>query len=62
MINSDASCHEIITQMTAARSAINNIMGIVMTENLKNIIEHPDNDPETQQAKLQEAINMIAKK
>lgn len=62
IFDGEADCKSVINQMTAVRSAMNNLMGIVMTENLKNIVEYPEKDDQLQQKKLADAIDMIVKK
>jgi DNA-binding FrmR family transcriptional regulator len=37
-------------------------MGMIVAENLKNCFVSPENDPEEQAKKLEQAINMIIKK
>lgn len=56
----DTECNNIINQMSAVRSGINNVMGLMMAENLSNIIENkdmPNYDDE-----LDKAIQLIVKK
>lgn len=60
--NEQTDCKAIITQMSAVRSGINNLMGIVMAENLKKVIENSEKDIQKQREKLSEAIDMIVKK
>jgi hypothetical protein len=37
-------------------------MGMIFAENIKNCFVSPENDPEEQAKKLEQAINMIIKK
>lgn len=62
MIEDDKECIDVITQLSAARSSIDRVMGMIMAENLKHCFEHPDQNPEEQAQKLEQAINMIIKK
>lgn len=62
MIEEEKGCVEIITQLSAVRSSTDRAMGIIVAENLKNCLENPDMDKETQQEKIEQAINMIIKK
>ena len=51
-----------MTQLSAVRSSINSIMGLVIAHKVQACIEHPSDNPEEQEARLQEAINLIVKK
>lgn len=62
MIDKEKECIDIITQLSAVRSSIDRVMGMIVAENLKNCFEHPDKNPEDQAQKLEQAINMIIKK
>ena len=41
---------------------VNRIMGIIVAENLKNCLENPDSDTETQKQKIDQAVQLIVKK
>ncbi|MEQ7168051.1 metal-sensitive transcriptional regulator [Enterococcus avium] len=62
MIDEEKECIDIITQLSAVRSSIDRVMGMIVAENLKNCFEHPDKNPEDQAQKLEQAINMVIKK
>ena len=62
MIDEEKECIDIITQLSAVRSSIDRVMGMIVAENLKNCFEHPDKNPEDQAQKLEHAINMIIRK
>lgn len=62
MIDEEQECIDIITQLSAVRSSIDRVMGLIVAENLKNCFENPDKDPAEQAEKLEQAINMIIKK
>lgn len=62
MIEKGEDCTDIISQMSAVRSAVNHTMGIMMTENLKQIVNNPVDDPEEQKQRLDKAIDLIIKK
>lgn len=52
----------IITQLSAVRSSIDRVMGMIVAENLKDCLEHPENSAEEQAKKMEQAINLIIKK
>lgn len=62
MIEEDKECIDVMTQLSAVRSSIDRVMGMIVAENLKNCFVSPENDPEEQARKLEQAINMIIKK
>ncbi|MUN74787.1 metal-sensitive transcriptional regulator [Enterococcus casseliflavus] len=62
MIEDEKECVDVITQLSAVSSSINRIMGIIVAENLKNCLENPDSDTETQKQKIDQAVQLIVKK
>ncbi|MDG3133096.1 metal-sensitive transcriptional regulator [Streptococcus suis] len=62
MIEEDQECIDIVTQLSAVRSSINSMMGIVIAQKVQSCIDHPSNNPEEQEARLQEAIKLIIRK
>ncbi|WP_300561509.1 metal-sensitive transcriptional regulator [Companilactobacillus sp.] len=62
MIDDDKDCMDIMTQLSAVRSSIDRVMGMVVATNLKECVENPDVDPAEQSKKLEQAINMIVRK
>lgn len=51
MIEENKECMAIITQLSAVRSSIDRVMGMIVAENLKDCFEHPENSPEEQEKK-----------
>ena len=62
MIEDEKECVDVITQLSAVSSSVNRIMGIIAAENLKNCLENPDSDTETQKQKIDQAVQLIVKK
>lgn len=62
MIEDEKECVDVITQLSAVSSSVNRIMGIIVAENLKNCLENPDSDTETQKQKINQAVQLIVKK
>ena len=58
----DEECIDVITQLSAVRSSIDRVMGMIVAENLKHCFENPEKDPKEQEERLAQAINMIVKK
>ena len=62
MIAEEKDCVNIVTQLSAVRSGIDRTMGIIVAENLKQCFEHPNDNPEEQLEKREQAIQMVIKK
>lgn len=62
MIEDEKECVDVIAQLSAVSSSVNRIMGIIVAENLKNCLENPDSDTETQKQKIDQAVQLIVKK
>ncbi|MBP2099908.1 metal-sensitive transcriptional regulator [Enterococcus rivorum] len=62
MIEEEKECIDVITQLSAVRSSVDRIMGMIVAENLKSCLENPELDPVEQTQKMEQAINMIIKK
>ncbi|HEM4385327.1 TPA: metal-sensitive transcriptional regulator [Streptococcus suis] len=62
MIEEEQECIDIVTQLSAVRSSINSMMGMVIAQKVQDCIENPSDNPEEQEARLAEAINLIIKK
>ncbi|WP_373836163.1 metal-sensitive transcriptional regulator [Jeotgalibaca arthritidis] len=62
MIEDEKECTDIITQLSAVRSSVDRIMGIIVAENLQNCLQNPDEDQNLQAENIQQAIDLIIKK
>lgn len=62
MIEDDKECIDVITQLSAVRSSIDRVMGMIVAENLKDCFENPQQDIQEQSKKIDQAIKMIIKK
>lgn len=62
MITEEKSCVEVVTQLTAVRSSVDRLIGIIIAENLKDCLENPAVDQAEQAAKIEQAVNLIIKK
>lgn len=61
MMEEGKDCWDILIQLSAVRSSINNVMGIMAAENLKDCYENPVSDDDEQEEKIQQAMKMIQK-
>lgn len=60
MIQDEKGCEDIITQLTAIRSATNRLIGLILIENYKDILE--SDDIENKEELLKRIEQMIMKK
>ena len=62
MIEEEKECIDVITQLSAVRSSVDRIMGIIVAENLQNCLQNPEEDLNVQAQKIEQAVEMIIKK
>lgn len=62
MIDAEKSCSDIIMQLSAVRSSIDSVMGMIVAENLKHCLEEPVEEPAEQAKLVEQAIKLIVKK
>lgn len=59
MMETEQECPDVITQLSAARSSIDKLIGIIVAENLKHCLIDDSDDKEE---KIDRAIKMIVQK
>lgn len=59
MMDEEKDCREVVTQLMAVRSSIDKVIGLVVTENLKQCIEDKNIDLTSED--LAKALEMIVK-
>ena len=62
MMEEGQECYDMMIQLSAVRSSIDKIMGIMAGENLKHTLEHPLADEQLQVEKVAQAMQMIERK
>lgn len=62
MIENDRECQDIITQLSAVRSSIDRIIGIIVAENLKDCLLNADLEDPIQSERIDQAIQLIVNK
>ena len=50
MIDEEKECIDVITQLSAVRSSIDRVMGMIVAENLKHCFENPEKDPKNKKS------------
>lgn len=62
MMEEDKGCKDVITQLSASRSAIDRTIGVVVSENLIECIRMVEDDDEMQEEDLvKEAVDLLVK-
>ena len=61
MMEEGKECYDIMIQLSAVRSSIESVMGIMVAENMKDCFENPMEDPTEQSEKIEQAMKMIKK-
>lgn len=60
MMQEEKDCIDIVTQLTAVRSSLDNLIGLIVAENLKSCLL--SETIEKKEDKIEQAIKMIIKK
>ncbi|WP_082234730.1 metal-sensitive transcriptional regulator [Halobacillus massiliensis] len=61
MMEEDKECKDVITQLSAARSAIDRAIGYIVAKNLETCIKEAEKDGESAEELINEAVSMIVK-
>lgn len=62
MMEEDKDCREVVTQLSASRSAIDRTIGVVVSANLVECINNPEqNGEKTEEELVQEAVDLLVR-
>lgn len=61
MMEEEKSCKEVVTQMSAARNALDRAIAIVVSANLEQCVREQIDKGEDTKAQIQEAVNLLVK-
>ena len=61
MMEEDKECKDVITQLSAVRSAIDKTIGLIVSENLVKCVIEGEQGEEDKQKLIQEAVNLLVK-
>ena len=61
MMEEEKSCKEVVTQMSAARNALDRAIAIVVSTNLEQCVREQIDKGENTKAQIQEAVNLLVK-
>nr|WP_263314513.1 persulfide-sensing transcriptional repressor CstR [Mammaliicoccus sp. Marseille-Q6498] len=61
MMEEDKDCKDVITQLSASKSSIQRLMGIIISENLIECVKLAEENNESSQEMINEAVNLLVK-
>ncbi|KMY53157.1 MULTISPECIES: metal-sensitive transcriptional regulator [Bacillaceae] len=61
MMEDDKHCKEVVTQLSAIRSAVDRSIGLIVAKNLESCIREANEKGQNAEEAIQEAVNMIVK-
>ncbi|MBD7985469.1 metal-sensitive transcriptional regulator [Sporosarcina sp. Sa2YVA2] len=62
MIEEGKDCKEVVTQLSASRSAIDRTIGVIVSSNIIECIQNADDkNPMSQEAIVKEAVDLLVK-
>lgn len=62
MMEEERDCIDVVTQLSAVRSSVDRMIGMIVAENLYDCIQNPEEDVVTQQKKIDKAMQLIMNK
>ena len=61
MMEDGKNCSDVVTQLSAVRSSIDCVMGIIVAENLVSCVNDQEKDNISKEESVQQAINLLVK-
>ncbi|MBG9574386.1 metal-sensitive transcriptional regulator [Cytobacillus firmus] len=62
MMEENKDCKDVITQLSAARTAIDRTIGVIVSENLVECVQKAnENDEKSMEELVKEAVNLLVK-
>lgn len=61
MMEEEKGCKDIITQLSASKGSIQRLMGIIISENLIECVKTAEENNESSQELINEAVNLLVK-
>ncbi|MDV2581627.1 metal-sensitive transcriptional regulator [Alkalibacillus haloalkaliphilus] len=61
MMEEGEDCKEVITQLSASRTAIDRTIGVVVSENLIECVREAEENGENTDDRVKEAVNLLVK-
>jgi len=61
MMEEEENCKDVITQLSAVRSAVDRTIGVIVSENLLDCVTTDEGDAEKMNEVIQEAMDLVVK-
>ncbi|MCL1697142.1 MULTISPECIES: metal-sensitive transcriptional regulator [unclassified Lysinibacillus] len=61
MMEEEKNCKDVITQLSAVRSAVDRTIGVIVSENLLECVTTAEGDAEKVNTAIQEAMDLVVK-
>ena len=61
MMEEEKNCKNVISQLSASKSSIQRLMGIIISENLVECVKMSEENSEDSQALINEAVELLVK-
>lgn len=61
MMEEEKNCKDVITQLSAVRSAVDRTIGVIVSENLLECVTTAEGDAEKVNTAIQEAVDLVVK-
>lgn len=61
MMDEGKHCKDVVTQLSAVRSAVDRAIGLIVAKNLESCIQNSKEDGMNTEEAIQEAVNMLVK-
>ena len=61
MMEEGQDCKDVITQLSAVRSAVDRTIGVIVSENLLNCVTTADGNSDKMNSAIQEAMDLVVK-
>ncbi|MFJ7733257.1 metal-sensitive transcriptional regulator [Lysinibacillus sp. NPDC097231] len=61
MMEDEKDCKDVITQLSAVRSAVDRTIGVIVSENLLNCVSTANGDSEKMNSAIQDAMDLVVK-
>lgn len=61
MMEEEKDCKDIITQLSASKGSIQRLMGLIISENLIECVKTAEENNESSQELINEAVNLLVK-
>ena len=61
MMEEGKDCKDVITQLSAVRSGVDRVIGVIVSENLVECVRNAEGDHSKMNESVQEAVNLLVK-